>query len=86
MRFSLAIVIALVSTPFVIARPLPGGDDRIIKPGREERTSSGLMIPDTQIEKPPKETVPESPGRLDSGGPKKPINVKVGDKVKYGAR
>ena len=66
-------------------------DDRIVvKPNEaEERTASGLVIPDTAKEKPQQGTVlAVGPGRRsDSTGELIPLDVKVGDTVvfsKYG--
>ena len=60
-------------------------DDRIVvKPSEaEERTASGLVIPDTAQEKPQQGTVlAVGPGRFDDGV-RVPMDVKVGDVVLY---
>ena len=51
----------------------------------EERTASGLVIPDTAKEKPQQgEVLAVGPGkRSDTSGEIIPIDVKVGDKVVY---
>ena len=62
-------------------------DDRIVvRPSEaEERTASGLVIPDTAKEKPQQgEVLAAGPGRrADSSGELIPLDVKVGDKVVY---
>jgi chaperonin GroES len=62
-------------------------DDRIVvKPGEaEERTASGLVIPDTAKEKPVQGSVlAVGPGRWsDDEGKHFPLDVKVGDTVLY---
>ena len=62
-------------------------DDRIVvKPNdAEERTASGLVIPDTAQEKPQQGTVlAVGPGRWsDDTGKHSPLEIKVGDTVLY---
>lgn len=62
-------------------------DDRIVvKPNdAEERTASGLVIPDTAQEKPQQGTVlAVGPGRWsDDIGKHSPLDIKVGDTVLY---
>jgi chaperonin GroES len=62
-------------------------DDRIVvKPNEaEERTASGLVIPDTAKEKPQQGTVlAVGPGRWsDDEGEHFPLDIKVGDTVLY---
>ena len=62
-------------------------DDRIVvRPGEsEERTASGLVIPDTAKEKPQQgEVLAVGPGRRsDTTGELLPMDVKVGDTVVY---
>ena len=62
-------------------------DDRIVvRPAQsEERTASGLVIPDTAKEKPQQgEVLAAGPGRrADSTGELVPLDVKAGDKVVY---
>ena len=59
----------------------PLADRVLIEPTpAEEKTSSGLIIPDTAKEKPLKGTViAAGPGKVDE-----PMTVKVGDSVIYG--
>jgi chaperonin GroES len=64
-------------------RPL--GDRVVVKPvEREERTKSGIVLPDTAKEK-PQEGIVEAvgTGRLLDNGPKVPMELKVGDKILY---
>src|ERR687892_2479272 len=62
-------------------------EDRIVvKPGEsEERTASGLVIPDTAKEKPQQgEVLAVGPGRRsEQSGEIIPLDVKVGDTVVY---
>ena len=60
-------------------------DDRIVvRPSEaEEKTASGLVIPDTAKEKPQEgEVLAVGPGRFEDGD-RVPLDVKVGDKVIY---
>ena len=60
-------------------------DDRIVvRPSEaEEKTASGLVIPDTAKEKPQEgEVLAVGPGRFEDGN-RVPLDVKVGDKVIY---
>lgn len=59
----------------------PLGDRVLVKPAEaEEKTKSGLIIPDTAKEKPQKgEVIAVGPGKKDE-----PLTVKVGDNVLYG--
>lgn len=60
----------------------PLGDHVIVKPMEsEERTKSGIVLPDTAKEKPMEgEIIAVGPGRYEEGK-KIPMEVKVGDKV-----
>jgi len=62
-------------------------DDRIVvRPNEaEERTASGLVIPDTAKEKPQQgQVLAVGPGRrADSTGELVPLDIKVGDTVLY---
>jgi chaperonin GroES len=59
----------------------PLGDRVLVKPdAAEEKTASGLYIPDTAKEKPQRgEVIAVGPGKKDE-----PLTVKSGDKVLYG--
>ena len=64
-------------------RPL--GDRVVVKPvEREEKTKSGIVLPDTAKEK-PQEGIVEAvgTGRILDTGTKVPMELKVGDKVLY---
>lgn len=54
----------------------------------EERTQSGILIPDTAKEKPQMgKVIAVGPGKVMDNGQRSPLDVKVGDKVlfaKYG--
>ncbi|MDY6796297.1 MAG: co-chaperone GroES [Actinomycetota bacterium] len=62
----------------------PLGDRVIVKPSEgEEKTASGLVIPDTAKEKPQEgEVIAVGPGRYEDGK-YVPMEVKVGDKIIY---
>lgn len=64
---------------------VPLGDRVVVKPQpAEEKTASGLFIPDTAKEKPQKGTVlAVGPGRVENGT-KIDMTVKAGDTVLYG--
>ena len=66
-------------------RPL--GDRVVVQPmAREERTSSGIVLPDTANKEKPQEgeIIAAGPGRLnEDGDEREPMDVKVGDKVLY---
>jgi chaperonin GroES len=65
-------------------RPLQ--DRVIIKRMEEERTSAGgIVIPDSAAEKPIKgEVVAVGSGKILDNGEKRPVDLKVGDKVLFG--
>ncbi len=62
----------------------PLGDRVVVKPAEgEEKTASGLVIPDTAKEKPQEGTViAVGPGRYEDGK-YVPMGVKEGDKIIY---
>ena len=64
----------------------PLSDRLIVKPlDNEEKTSSGIIVPDTAKEKPMQgEVVAAGPGRVDESGKRIKMDVKVGDRVMYG--
>jgi chaperonin GroES len=65
-------------------RPL---DDRVVVEPMEaeERTSGGIVLPDTAKEKPQRGTVKATgPGRLLDSGNRAEVGVRVGDVVIYG--
>lgn len=65
-------------------RPL---DDRIVvKPlEAEEKTSGGIVLPDTAKEKPQKgEIIAVGNGKLLENGQRVPVSLKVGDRVMFG--
>ncbi|MDN5363437.1 MAG: chaperonin GroES [Eubacteriales bacterium] len=63
----------------------PLADRVVVKPLEvEEKTASGIVLPDTAKEKPQQgEVVAVGPGRLLDNGQRAPMEVKVGDKVIY---
>lgn len=63
----------------------PLGDRVVIKAlEREERTESGIVLPDTAKEKPQEgEVLAVGEGRLLENGERQALEVKVGDKVIY---
>ena len=63
----------------------PLGDRVVLKPvEKEEKTKSGIVLPDTAKEK-PQEGIVEAvgPGRVLDSGEKVPMELKVGDRVLY---
>ena len=59
----------------------PLADRVLVEPAAaEEKTASGIIIPDTAKEKPQKGEI----GAIGTGKKDEPINVKVGDQVLYG--
>jgi chaperonin GroES len=63
----------------------PLGDRVVLKPiEREERTKSGIVLPETAKEKPQEGLVEAvGTGRILDNGTKVPMELKVGDKVLY---
>jgi len=64
----------------------PLGDPVIVSPNEddEQRTASGLVIPDTAKEKPVTGTVlAVGPGELNDDGDRTPVDVAPGDTVVY---
>ena len=63
----------------------PLADRVVVKPSeKEEKTKSGIYLPDTVKEKPQEgEVVAVGPGRLSEDGKRVVMDVKVGDKVLY---
>lgn len=64
-------------------RPL--GDRVVVKPTpREEMTKSGIVLPDTAKDKPQQgKVVAVGEGRVTKDGKRRPLQVKVGDKVLF---
>jgi chaperonin GroES len=69
----------------VIAVIQPLGDKVVVKPGpEEERTPTGIVLPDTAKKKPQEgEVVAIGSGKLLENGQRAPMQVKVGDTVVY---
>jgi len=63
----------------------PLGDRVVVKPEPgEEKTRSGIVLPDTAKEKPQEGTVVAvGMGRILDNGQKIPVEVKIGDKIIY---
>mgnify|MGYP000891897889 FL=1 len=63
----------------------PLGDRVVVKPlAQEEKTKSGIVLPDTAKEKPQQgEVLAIGTGKVLENGQKVPLEVKVGDKVIY---
>ena len=64
----------------------PLGDRLVVKPlEAQERTKSGLVLPDSAKEKPQEaKVVAAGPGRITDDGSVKVLEVKSGDRVLYG--
>ncbi len=52
---------------------------------KEEKTASGLVLPDTASKERPEQgtVIAVGPGRFDEDGERMPMSVKVGDKVMF---
>ena len=63
----------------------PLGDRLVVEPvEKEERTASGIILPETAKEKPQEGTeLAAGPGRTDDDGKRIAMDVKVGDVVLY---
>jgi len=63
----------------------PIGDKVVVKPkAEEEKTSGGIILPDTAKEKPQEGTViAVGPGKVLENGERKPMSVKEGDTIIY---
>lgn len=62
-------------------------NDRVIveAAAKEEKTASGIYLPDSAQEKPRQGTVlAVGPGKVLDNGKREPVDVKVGDTVLYG--
>jgi chaperonin GroES len=65
-------------------RPL--ADRVIVKPvEREEKTKSGIYLPDTASKEKPMEgtVIAVGPGGLDDSGARRPVDVQVGDRIVF---
>jgi chaperonin GroES len=57
----------------------------VLRIGEEEKTSGGIIIPDTAKEKPQEgKVVAVGPGKVNDEGKKIVLDVKAGDKVLFG--
>ena len=67
------------------AKLQPLADRVLVKPiEKEEKTKSGIYLPDTAKEKPQEgEVVAVGPGKVTDDGKKIPMELKVGDRVIY---
>jgi len=67
------------------AKLQPLGDRVLVRPTeKEEKTKSGIYLPDTAKEKPQEgEIIAVGPGKYDETGKRIPMDLKVGDKVIY---
>jgi len=63
----------------------PMADRVLVKPiEKEEKTKSGIYLPDTAKEKPQEgEVLAAGPGKMTDDGKRIPLDVKVGDRVIY---
>jgi len=63
----------------------PLGDRIVVEPiEREERTPSGIILPETAKEKPQEgKVLAVGPGRRDEEGKRIPLDVKEGDRVLF---
>jgi chaperonin GroES len=61
-------------------------NDRILvlRVQEEEKTSGGIIIPDTAKEKPQEgKVVAAGPGKMDESGKRTPLDVKEGDRILF---
>jgi len=67
------------------AKLQPLADRVLVKPmEKEEKTKSGIYLPDTAKEKPQEgEVVAVGPGKMTDDGKRIPLDLKVGDRVIY---
>jgi chaperonin GroES len=67
------------------AKLQPLADRVLVRPiEKEEKTKSGIYLPDTAKEKPQEgEVIAAGPGKLDENGKRVPMELKVGDRVIY---
>jgi chaperonin GroES len=67
------------------AKLQPLADRVLVKPiEKEERTKSGIYLPDTAKEKPQEgEVLAVGPGKMTDDGKRVPLDLKVGDRVIY---
>ena len=67
------------------AKLQPLADRVLVKPiEKEEKTKSGIYLPDTAKEKPQEgEVVAVGPGKVTDDGKRIPMDLKVGDRVIY---
>jgi chaperonin GroES len=57
----------------------------VLRTGEEEKTSGGIIIPDTAKEKPQEgKVVAVGPGKVNDEGKKVALDVKAGDKILFG--
>jgi chaperonin GroES len=57
----------------------------VLRTGEEEKTSGGIIIPDTAKEKPQEgKVIAVGPGKVNDEGKKMALDVKAGDKVLFG--
>ena len=57
----------------------------VLRIDEEEKTSGGIIIPDTAKEKPQEgKVIAVGPGKLDEDGKKIPMEVKKGDRILFG--
>ncbi|MBU0708523.1 co-chaperone GroES [Patescibacteria group bacterium] len=64
----------------------PLSDRVLIRPvSKEEKTESGIIIPDTAKEEKPQEgeVLSVGPGKLSESGERLPLGIKAGDKVMF---
>ena len=69
----------------MVAKIHPLADRVLVKPmEKEEKTKSGIYLPDTVKEKPQEgEVLAVGPGKMTDDGKRVPLDLKVGDRVIY---
>ena len=63
----------------------PLGDRLLVKPiEQEEKTASGIILPETAKEKPQEgKVIAAGPGKLNEDGSRSPMDTSIGDRVLY---
>jgi len=69
----------------MVSKLHPLADRVLVKPiEKEEKTKSGIYLPDTAKEKPQEgEVLAVGPGKMTDDGKRVPLDLKVGDRVIY---
>jgi chaperonin GroES len=75
----------LIMTAALKIRPL--GDRLVVEPEKvEEKTKGGIYLPETANQEKPVwgKVIAIGEGKIEDGGKRKPLDVKIGDKILFG--